>query len=57
MIILRLGNIMVEVINVMRQWVALYGGMILGIVFVGLFGFRGFSQLFNTKPESQSSQR
>ena len=46
---------MVEVIEIMKEGVALYGGMVLGVVFVGLFGFRGFSQLFNTGKEPEKS--
>lgn len=46
---------MVEVIRVMREGVALYGGMVLGVLFVGLFGFRGFSQLFNMEKEPEKS--
>lgn len=39
----------------MREGVALYGGMVLGVLFVGLFGFRGFAQLFNTGKEPEKS--
>ncbi|HWO98364.1 MAG TPA: hypothetical protein VNM45_18925 [Bacillus sp. (in: firmicutes)] len=41
----------------MREGIALYGGMVLGVVFVGLFGFKGFSQLFDTGKESEQGAR
>jgi hypothetical protein len=41
----------------MREGIALYGGMVLGVLFVGLFGFRGFSQLFDTGKESEKPAR
>lgn len=39
----------------MREGIALYGGMVLGVLFVGLFGFRGFSQLFDTEKTTEKS--
>lgn len=50
-------KVMLEVIDLINKWVAVFGGMILGVLSTGIFGFKGFSQLFNKGMRSGGSSR
>jgi hypothetical protein len=50
-------TVILEVIILINKWIAVSGGMILGVLSTGIFGFKGFSQLFNKDTGSGGSSR
>jgi hypothetical protein len=50
-------TVILEVIILINKWIAVSGGMILGVLSTGIFGFKGFSQLFNKNTGSGGSSQ